>query len=139
MVTARTSRLCCGPWTPLLLSQSLRRRSKEHGLEALNDRSRRPVRYANQLPQQIESLMLTLKHDKPHWGARKIREAKCREKFRPNNVYQHRNTQHPDNVTEQAANGTEGVEGYFRHNRRSAITRSTPIAGSQRSPHWLWL
>ena len=47
--------------------------------------------------------------------------------------------QHPDNVTEQAANGTEGVEGYFRHNRRSAITRSTPIAGCQRSPHWLWL
>ena len=113
-------------------------RYREHGLEALNDRSRRPVRYANQLPQQIESLILTLKRDKPHWGARKIREAKCREKFRPNNVYQHRNTRHPDNVTEQAANGTEGVEGYFRHNRRSAITRSTPIAGSQRSPHWLW-
>ena len=49
-------------------------RYKEHGLEALNDRSRRPVRYANQLPQQIESLILTLKRDKPHWGARKIRE-----------------------------------------------------------------
>ena len=70
-------------------------RYREHGLEALNDRSRRPVRYANQLPQQIESLILTLKHNKPHWGARKIREAKCREKFRPNNVYQHRNTQYP--------------------------------------------
>jgi transposase len=27
-------------------------RSKEHGLEALSDRSRRPGRYANQLPQQ---------------------------------------------------------------------------------------
>ena len=49
-------------------------RYREHGLEALNDRSRRPVRYANQLPQQIESLILTLKRDKPHWGARKIRE-----------------------------------------------------------------
>jgi len=49
-------------------------RYKEHGVEALNDRSRRPVRYANQLPQQIESLILTLKRDKPHWGARKIRE-----------------------------------------------------------------
>ena len=49
-------------------------RYKQHGLEALNDRSRRPVRYANQLPQQIESLILTLKRDKPHWGARKIRE-----------------------------------------------------------------
>jgi transposase-like protein len=31
-------------------------RYKEHGLEALTDRSRRPVRYANQLPRQIESL-----------------------------------------------------------------------------------
>jgi len=49
-------------------------RYKEHGLEALTDRSRRPVRYANQLPAQIESLIVTLKEEKPHWGARKIRE-----------------------------------------------------------------
>jgi transposase InsO family protein len=49
-------------------------RYKEHGLEALTDRSRRPVRYANQLPQQIETLIVGLKRDKPHWGARKIRE-----------------------------------------------------------------
>jgi len=49
-------------------------RYKEHGLEALCDRSRRPVRYANQLPQQIESLILEFKRAKPHWGARKIRE-----------------------------------------------------------------
>jgi transposase InsO family protein len=49
-------------------------RYREHGLEALSDRSRRPVRYANQLPQQIESLIVRLKSEKPHWGARKIRE-----------------------------------------------------------------
>ena len=49
-------------------------RYKEHGLEALSDRSRRPVRYANQLPQQVETLIVQLKADKPHWGARKIRE-----------------------------------------------------------------
>src|SRR6266436_7636189 len=49
-------------------------RYQEHGLEALTDRSRRPVRYANQLPQQIESLIVRLKAEKPHWGARKIRE-----------------------------------------------------------------
>ena len=49
-------------------------RHKDHGLEALTDRSRRPVRYANQLPQQVESLILGLKRDKTHWGARKIRE-----------------------------------------------------------------
>jgi transposase InsO family protein len=49
-------------------------RYKEHGLEALTDRSRRPVRYANQLPQQVEAAIVSLKRDKPHWGARKIRE-----------------------------------------------------------------
>src|ERR1700723_2038391 len=49
-------------------------RYKEHGLEALTDRSRRPVRYANQLPEQIEGLIVRLKAEKPHWGARKIRE-----------------------------------------------------------------
>jgi transposase InsO family protein len=49
-------------------------RYKEQGLEALSDRSRRPVRYANQLPSQIEGLIVRLKGEKPHWGARKIRE-----------------------------------------------------------------
>jgi len=49
-------------------------RYKEHGLEALSDRSRRPVRYANQLPAQIESLIVAFKREKPHWGARKLRE-----------------------------------------------------------------
>jgi len=32
-------------------------RYKEHGLEALTDRSRRPWRYANQLPAQVETLI----------------------------------------------------------------------------------
>ncbi len=49
-------------------------RYKAEGGEALNDRSRRPVRYANQLPPQIESMIVGLKRGKPHWGARKIRE-----------------------------------------------------------------
>jgi transposase InsO family protein len=49
-------------------------RYQAHGFEALSDRSRRPVRFANQLPPQIEGLILTFKRDKPHWGARKIRE-----------------------------------------------------------------
>jgi transposase InsO family protein len=49
-------------------------RYKEHGLAALTDRSRRPVRYANQLPGQVESLIVSFKHDKRHGGARKIRE-----------------------------------------------------------------
>src|SRR5216684_962369 len=49
-------------------------RYRDHGVEALCDRSRRPVRYANQLPAQIETHIITLKREKPHWGARKIRE-----------------------------------------------------------------
>ena len=49
-------------------------RYKEHGLEALSDRSRRPVRYANQLPAPIEAMIVAFKREKPHWGARKIRE-----------------------------------------------------------------
>src|SRR5215472_14289295 len=53
-------------------------RYKEHGLEALSDRSRRPVRYANQLPPQIETLIVEYKRGKPHWGARKIRELRVR-------------------------------------------------------------
>ena len=36
-------------------------RYKDEGLEALTDRSRRPVRYANQLPDQIERTIVRLK------------------------------------------------------------------------------
>ena len=32
------------------------------------------MRYANQLPEPVERLILECKRDKPHWGARKIRE-----------------------------------------------------------------
>ncbi len=44
-------------------------RYKEHGLEALSDRSRRPVRYANQLPVPIEGLIVTFKREKPPLGS----------------------------------------------------------------------
>jgi len=54
-------------------------RYKDQGLEALADRSRRPVRYANQLPAQVERLIVDLKRNKPHWGARKIRELLVRK------------------------------------------------------------
>ena len=49
-------------------------RYKDQGLESLCDRSRRPFRYANQLPAQIETAIIRFKKEKPHWGARKIRE-----------------------------------------------------------------
>ncbi|MEQ8403447.1 MAG: helix-turn-helix domain-containing protein [Oceanicaulis sp.] len=54
-------------------------RYKEEGLDALCDRSRRPVRYANQLPEPIERLIVQSKREKPHWGARKIRELLVRK------------------------------------------------------------
>lgn len=54
-------------------------RYRDQGLDALADRSRRPVRYANQLPDQVERLIVDLKRDKPHWGARKIRELLLRK------------------------------------------------------------
>ena len=49
-------------------------RYRNEGPIALCDRSRRPVRYANQLPEQVERLIIDARKDKPHWGARKIRE-----------------------------------------------------------------
>ena len=49
-------------------------RYQECGLEALVDRSRRPVRYGNHLPFQVETVIVSIKKQKPHWGARKIRD-----------------------------------------------------------------
>ncbi|HSR71840.1 MAG TPA: helix-turn-helix domain-containing protein, partial [Kiloniellales bacterium] len=40
-------------------------RYKDHGLEGLTDRSRRPARYANQLPHQLETTIVELKRNKP--------------------------------------------------------------------------
>ena len=44
------------------------------GVQGLTDRSRRPYRYANQLPFQVENFVLNVKREHPSWGARKIRE-----------------------------------------------------------------
>jgi putative transposase len=49
-------------------------RYQSSGLEALTDRSRRPIRFGNQMPFQIESYLLNLKKEYPSWGAPKIRE-----------------------------------------------------------------
>lgn len=49
-------------------------RYKECGLIGLNDRDRRPFKQANQLPMQIEKVILQLKKERPSWGAPKIRE-----------------------------------------------------------------
>jgi transposase InsO family protein len=49
-------------------------RYEQCGLEGLSDRIRRPFRYANQLPEQVEAAIVAARREKPHWGARKIRE-----------------------------------------------------------------
>jgi len=49
-------------------------RYQECGIQGLTDRSRRPYRYANQLPFQVENYILNVKREHSSWGARKIRE-----------------------------------------------------------------
>src|SRR6201988_522996 len=49
-------------------------RYQECGIHGLTDRSRRPYRYANKLPFQVENYVLNVKREHPSWGARKIRE-----------------------------------------------------------------
>ncbi len=49
-------------------------RYQNSGAKALTDRSRKPHRFSNQLPEQIERVLLRIKRDKPHWGAPKVRE-----------------------------------------------------------------
>lgn len=54
-------------------------RYQDIGTQAFTDRSRRPIRLANQLPLQVEKAILNLKKEKPSWGARKIREKLIRQ------------------------------------------------------------
>ncbi|MGB6604522.1 MAG: helix-turn-helix domain-containing protein [Steroidobacteraceae bacterium] len=49
-------------------------RYKQSGLEGLTDRSRRPYRQANRLPELLESRIVQLRREHPTWGAPKIRE-----------------------------------------------------------------
>ena len=49
-------------------------------LDGLTDRSRRPYRHANQLPMQVEKLIVALKKEYPRWGAPKIR-ARLRRRY----------------------------------------------------------
>jgi transposase InsO family protein len=102
-------------------------RYEECGLEGLTDRARRPHRYANQLPEQIEAAIVAAKREKPHWGARKIRERLLRRL--------------PSEVKVPARSTIHAIldrHGLVTHPRRSRTrTEGTPLS-SGASPNALW-
>ena len=54
-------------------------RYQECGVQGLTDRSRRPYRYANQLPFQVENFILTVKREHASWCLSGfLRSAACR-------------------------------------------------------------
>ena len=55
-------------------------RYQECGLQGLTDRSRRPYRYAHQLPFQVENFILNVKREHTSLIARKIRERLIHDK-----------------------------------------------------------
>jgi transposase InsO family protein len=103
-------------------------RYKEQGLEALCDRSRRPVRYANQLPDQIERMIVACKKDKPHWGARKIRELLVRRLAGDVRI--------PARSTVHAVLDRHGLVARSRQRRRSKA-QGTPLSRGL-APNDLW-
>ena len=52
-------------------------RYEQCGLEGLSNRTRRPFRYANQLPEPVEAAIVAAKREKPHWGARRSVSVCC--------------------------------------------------------------
>jgi hypothetical protein len=59
-------------------------RYQQCGVEGLSDRVRRPFRYANQLPEQVEAAIVSAKREKPHGraqdsGATAPRSAACHQ------------------------------------------------------------
>ncbi len=101
-------------------------RYQHHGLAAVSDRSRRPVRYANQLPEPVERMIVGAKEDKPHWGARKIRELLVRRLAGEVRV--------PARSTIHAVLDRHGLVTRMRRRRRAT---GTPLSQGLR-PNDLW-
>jgi putative transposase len=74
----KMSRLCEEFSISRKTGYKLLKRYHDCGVDGLTDRSRRPYRHANQLPIQIETLIVRLKRERPSWGAPKIRERLAR-------------------------------------------------------------
>jgi putative transposase len=97
-------------------------RYKGCGLEGLTDRSRRPYRQANQLPFQIESLIVQLKREHPTWGAPKIRDRIRRR---------HADIQTPAISTVHAVLDRHGL--VARRKRRTPRAQGTPLSRPDQS------
>jgi len=78
----KMARLCAEFGISRKTGYKIYRRYKGCGVEGLTDRSRRPQRHANQLPEPIEKLIVRLKREYPTWGAPKIRE-RLRGRYTP--------------------------------------------------------
>jgi len=104
----------------------IRERYRDCGVEGLTDRSRRPYRHANQLPFQIETLIVRLKRERPAWGAPKIRERLAR-------LYPE--VQRPAISTVHAVLDRHGL--VKRRKRRRNRAMGTPLSSSS-APNALW-
>ena len=104
-------------------------RYKDDGLEALTDRSRRPVRYANQLPEPVEAMIVRLKKEKPHWGARKIRELLVRRLAGDVRI--------PSRSTVHAVLDRHGLVSQARKRMRANKAMGTPLSAAA-GPNDLW-
>ncbi|GGE89549.1 transposase [Stappia taiwanensis] len=93
----------------------------------------RPVapagRYANQLPEQVERLIISTRKDKPHWGARKIREVLVRKLAGDVRI--------PAQSTEHAVLDRHGLVSRARKRRRAHKAEGTPLSAGL-APNDLW-
>src|SRR5262249_49736176 len=102
-------------------------RYKECGLEGLTDRARTPYRYANKLPAQLEAMIVTMRREKPTWGARKLRDRLLRKL--PNDV------RVPACSTIHAILDRHGL--VARQRRSRTKTEGTPLSQGL-APNALW-
>jgi transposase InsO family protein len=87
------------------------------------------VRYANQLPGQIERLIVETKHEKPHWGARKIRELLVRKLAGDVRI--------PAKSTVHAVLDRHGLVSQARKRNRASKAGGTPLSRAAH-PNDLW-
>jgi putative transposase len=102
-------------------------RYQQFGVRGLTDRSRRPYRYANQLPPAVETLIVRLKRERPTWGAPKIRE-RVRERWPEIPC--------PAISTVHAVLDRRGLVQHRR--RRPRVTRAGTTLTATTQPNGLW-